>query len=254
MKTPAKIAQLKCEAYGLTDIGLARSNNEDFFYWDPLSQFFILADGMGGHNAGEIAAELASLTISEKVRDVLPRCHDNLVEEVVFHLKNCISYANYQIYQQAQSDPSLNGMGTTICCFLLNGKNLIFAHVGDSRIYRFRKKLTLLTKDHSLRAKTLSLSQTPPLLLRPKWGRNVVTRSIGTAPRVEPEMGWEEAQVNDVYFLCSDGLTDYVPDDVITNVLLASKDLKTACEILITIAKSLGGRDNITILMVKIIS
>ncbi len=244
---------LKIEAYGATDIGLARSNNEDYFIVDHESGFFVLTDGMGGHNAGEIAAEEAAIVVSEKIKDVLDITPSSLIDELILHLKSCIVYANHHIYLRSKSHPSLKGMGTTLCCLLLYGTQLIFAHVGDSRIYRYRSKLTQLTRDHSLRTKMLALGKNHLFEKKPRWGRNVLTRSVGTSSKVEPEIGWEEALPEDVYFLCSDGLTDYVPEETISGILSQIQDVKVACETLIAIAKSHGGRDNITILMVKVV-
>jgi PPM family protein phosphatase len=249
--TQPEAISVHVEAFGMSDIGLARENNEDFFVADFDANFFVLTDGMGGHNAGEIAAEEAAIVVCEKIKDTLEVLPTPIIDDIILHLKGCIHHANHHVWSRAQSHPSLHGMGTTLCCLLLHETTLIFAHVGDSRVYRYRHGLIQLTKDHAYKPKKNLKSPQP--FPKKKLRQNVVTRSIGTTPKVEPEIGWEEVQLDDIYFLCSDGLSDYVPENIIEDTLKNETNLQDSCEKLITIAKTLGGRDNITILMIKIV-
>ncbi len=228
------------ESFGISDLGLVRGNNEDVFHEIPLHRFFILADGMGGHNAGEIAAKEVVHHLSTSVCQFFST-QESPPEDLPSQLHQAIMRANLWVHALSEQKKELCGMGTTLCCMLLHQESLIYAHVGDSRIYRFREKLEQLTEDHSLIATT------------PTAGKNIITRAIGTSPTVEPEISMSTLQPNDVYFLCSDGLTDFVSDEELTGILADHSCIKTAARRMIETAKNKGGSDNITVLMLKII-
>lgn len=228
------------ESFGMSDIGLTRQNNEDLFSSVPEKKFFILADGMGGHNAGEVAASLAIQSLCEQVKEV-----DSTLtaEEMGQFLRQAVAQANKTIWTHAQEDPRYQGMGTTLCCFIIHDESLIYAHIGDSRLYRFRDQLEQLTKDHSLRTGEPTKDLTY---------KHVITRALGTTSHVMPDIGILSILPNDIYFLCSDGLTDQVPDPMLQAILKVAPRIELAVQVMIQTALEKGGNDNITILMIKI--
>ena len=237
------------ESFGISDLGLVRGNNEDVFHEIPLYRFFVLADGMGGHNAGETAAKEVVHHLSTSICQFFSSKEEGpySLEEFPSHLHQAIIKANLWVHQLSEQKQELCGMGTTLCCLILHKESLIYAHVGDSRIYRFRQRLEQLTEDHSLLCsyKKKSLSPAP--------NKNIITRAIGTSPIVEPEVSMSTLKADDVYFLCSDGLTDVVSDGELSDILSSCSCIKTASQKMIDTAKNKGGGDNITVLMIKII-
>ncbi len=232
------------ESFGISDLGLVRGNNEDVFHEIPLHRFFVLADGMGGHNAGEIAAKEVVHHLSTSVCQFFSSQEEFpfTAEEIPFQLHQAIVKANLWVHALSEQKKELSGMGTTLCCLLLHKESLIYAHVGDSRIYRFRESLEQLTEDHSL------LNTTPTA------SKNIITRAVGTNPSVEPDISLSKIEPNDIYFLCSDGLTDFVSDEELCDILTKNQScIKTASQRMIESAKNKGGSDNITVLMIKIV-
>ena len=229
------------ESVGISDLGLLRSNNEDVFHEIPLHRFFVLADGMGGHNAGEIAAKEVVHHLSTSVCQFFSS-QETYYEDLPSQLHQAILKANLWVHALSEQKKELSGMGTTLCCLLLHRESLIYAHVGDSRIYRFRGSLQQLTEDHS------------PLNASPSANKNIITRAIGTNPSVEPDISLSKVEAGDIYFLCSDGLTDFVPDEELCDILTKNHScIKTTSQRMIESAKNKGGSDNITVLMIKII-
>lgn len=229
------------ESWALSDIGLKRQNNEDVFASHPNANFYALADGMGGHQAGEVAAKLAVERLSSafihSLADVQDKPHGDLLLD---KLTDAVQDANSHVYEMANSHRDWSGMGTTLSCIFLHEQTLFYAHVGDSRIYRLRGGLKQLTEDHSLRKDPAS-----------KY-KNKLTRAIGTCLFVDPEVGILDLKPGDIYLLCSDGLTDHVPDDQIASLLQSHQPLPTVCQSLVDAAKDDGGFDNITVLIIKI--
>lgn len=236
---------MKLSAFGLSDIGICRPNNEDVWVAMPEIGFFALADGMGGHQAGEVAAKETIDHLISSVKSI-PK-GDPLGK--MLELKEAIEKANTWVYQLGKEEETLNGMGTTLCCLMWLDDVIIHAHVGDSRIYRLRnQKLELLTRDHSLFAKWLKVNKNSKT---PYPYKNVITRAIGTAPRANPEVAICRYLPGDLYFLCSDGLSDVLTLDEIENFLTQSSDLENAAKDLIERAKIKGSSDNITVLMIE---
>jgi PPM family protein phosphatase len=229
------------EYFAISDIGLVRSNNEDFWAQIPQKKFFILTDGMGGHNAGEVAAQETVAFLCDRIRE-LSIDPDEAIPTLISELQKEIEAANNHIYQLGQENPFYRGMGTTLCCALVHGDDLIYAHVGDSRIYRLRTSLEKLTTDH---ASTIEIKSNPPQY------KNIITRSIGNKTSANPEIASTKILPGDLYFLCSDGLTDPVSDTMIENIITHSPTLAAACQKLVAVAKEKGGSDNITIVMFK---
>ncbi len=243
-----KLASCRLESFGISDIGLVRQNNED--NWAALENhyFYVLADGMGGHKAGEVASKEAIDHLCHSVRILFLNPPQTMTAGQIAHgLQAAIRDANKWVYQLSLQNEDLEGMGTTLCCFLLHENNLIYAHVGDSRVYRFRDKLQQLTRDHSLKREMITRMTQGPLP-----SKHVITRAIGTSPRVEPELAIAAVLPGDIYFLCSDGLTDAVAHQEIAAILQIAPSVKEACTNLVKQAKINGGHDNITLVMTKI--
>ncbi|MBS0604027.1 MAG: Stp1/IreP family PP2C-type Ser/Thr phosphatase [Verrucomicrobia bacterium] len=236
----------RLESFGISDIGLVRSNNEDVWAAVGEKQFFILADGMGGHKAGEVASSYALQSMCESIRSLKS---DSSVEEVCQFLREAIAKANAKVFDEAHRHPDYAGMGTTLSCFVITEEHLVYAHIGDSRLYRFRGKLKQLTEDHSLRNTVWSRDEdSPPALLM----RNVITRAIGTQPTILPDIGVIPLRPKDIYMLCSDGLSDYVEEEKIARLLGAPLSLEEMGKKLVDAALEKGGNDNITLLLVKV--
>lgn len=224
------------ESYGLSDVGLQRSNNEDVFHALSAHNFFVLADGMGGHNAGEIAARELVLHLSASICRLspLPIQKPSALSSLLY---NAICDANTWVYKLSEQSPLLRGMGTTLCCLWIKNNFLLCGHVGDSRAYRLRKKLLKITEDHSI-----AMQQ----------HKHALTRVIGTMPYVEPEIFLAPIHPGDTYLLCSDGLTKELSDNEILTILYDHPCVKTASQAMIDAAKAKGGGDNITVMMIKV--
>jgi len=244
---------MQIESFGLSDIGLSRHNNEDVWAEIPSLHFYVLADGMGGHLAGEIASTEAVESLIKTIRHILTTKSPLSNNDLSLELKEAILEANSWVYHLSRENREMQGMGTTLCCCLLNQNTLIYAHIGDSRIYRFREQLECLTKDHSLKKQ---IEEDYHLyehrLIEPTF-KNVITKAIGTSSHVEPDIDFTEVKTGDIYFLCSDGLTDAVEEEEIAAILRQSPTIQIACDRLVKSALAHGGHDNITLLMIKMI-
>jgi PPM family protein phosphatase len=248
-----RLTSPRIESFGISDIGLVRQNNEDVWLELPLYRFYLLADGMGGHQAGEVAAKETAMALSRFIEQLFEgRKELFTIDELALQLKEGIKAANRAVYDMSRLHDELAGMGTTLCCFLLYHNTLIYAHVGDSRIYRFRKHLEQLTQDHSLRRELMHRFHVEEAKINTLPFKNVITRAVGTSPHVEPDIATVHVEPNDCYFLCSDGLTDLVSDSEIAQILQKNLAVKESCENLVALAKDKGGIDNITIVMIKI--
>lgn len=243
------------DAAGLSDKGLVRDKNEDV--WESLADehFYILADGMGGHQAGEIAAYKTVDTICEMVKaysfsiDVEKQTQ----EEVTSLLTEAIQQANSLIYQMGQSNDRFTGMGTTVCCLCIRTGFIICAHVGDSRIYRLRDgELNALTLDHSLVMDLIESGQMTAEEAKNFKRKNVITRAIGIDSTVKSTLSVDNIRSGDIYLLCSDGLSDYVSAEVIKENLVKDDNLNEVCQLLIDEAKNSGSKDNITVVAVRV--
>jgi protein phosphatase len=225
---------------GISDIGLVRPNNEDVWAAHPESGFFALADGMGGHQAGEIAAKEA---IEQLFRSFQPG------ENPVQSMQHAIEQANHTVFKKGCSSENLSGMGTTVCCLYWSRKIVVYGHVGDSRIYRFRNgQLEQLTEDHSLFARLRKLGTASH---EPYPYKNVITRAIGTARKVTAEISFTTSEPNDLFLLCSDGLSDTLSLQDMEKVIQRSDTLQTMADRLVEKAKINGSSDNITVLLVQ---
>lgn len=240
---------MKIESYGASDIGLVRLKNEDVWAQLPDEGVYLLADGMGGHKAGDVAASETVFHLCKTIKYEKQHAEKSLQEWIRF-LDETIRTANRNVYQMSVDDPSLEGMGTTLCVALIEGNTLITAHVGDSRIYRVRKgRLTQLTQDHSLKDELIRRGELDESLALSFPHKNVITRAIGTQESVTPEVHTYEIEPSDLYFLCSDGLSDTMLDAQIVDIIEESETITEAVDTLILEAKKNGGSDNITIVM-----
>lgn len=237
--------------YGISDIGLTRSNNEDSWKLLPNKQFFVLADGMGGHQAGEIASQEAVDLLCSYYSEESEFGKKDLIS-VKLLLSKIIYQVNSFIYNLGKKHTELRGMGTTLCCCLLHPEGLIYAHVGDSRIYRFRDNhLEQLTKDHSLLRELIDLGQLNDQQAKEFSYKNIITKAIGTQPSVEASVNNTSLLNGDLILMCTDGLTDLLSFAELESLINETPPLKIG-ERLISRAKEKGGYDNITIVLVKI--
>ena len=244
-------AQFDIESYGISDIGLSRANNEDVWAELPAYNFYVLADGIGGHQAGEVAAKEAVLELCDAIDGFFSKESVHNVETASKSIKQGISKANTWVSSLARQHTELSGMGTTLCSLLFLKHTAIYTHLGDSRIYRFRGKLERLTQDHSSRQRVITkkLDEKGHPIVKVK---NVITQAIGIMDKVNPEIHTLSLQKGDLFLLCTDGLTDCVTDPEIEEILRYETSIKEASLQLVEKAKNGGGNDNITIVMVKI--
>ncbi len=239
------------ESFGISDIGTTRSNNEDIWAELPDDHLYVLADGMGGHLAGEVAAKESVLHLCDAFERFFRHHPHPSIPAVKSHLRQAFAEANTWIRSLAGQHPDLNGMGTTLCCLLILGKELIYAHIGDSRIYRFRNKLERLTNDHSLREELLAQGELTEQTAADFPHKNILTRALGISSTIEPDIQQTTIETGDIYFLCSDGLHDALSDRQIETILRQNPSIKEAAIELVEAAKKAGGTDNITILILK---
>lgn len=244
----------KLSSFGHSDIGLVRRNNEDVFLQLPQHSFYVLADGMGGHKAGEVAAQETVVFLSDCIDKMFKQHTSSLaITAIKNYLESFIIHSNTRIYQLGQENNSYQGMGTTLCSMLFYKEFLIQAHVGDSRIYRFRdNKLTLLTHDHTLKNKLILQGELEDAIKRGIRYKNILTKAIGAFKKITPDIVITPAYPKDLYMMCSDGLSDYVTDEEISCILSSSLSLKEQTLNLINMAKAKGSCDNITVLITQI--
>ncbi len=234
---------MRLVAAARTDRGQKRPNNEDTYLSDSRSGLFIVADGMGGHKAGEVASALAV----QVIRDVL----QGLPEPDLRGLKTAVESANRVIYRQAQANTQWNHMGTTVVAALIRRNRLMLAHVGDSRAYRFSSgRLERLTDDHSLVFQWVKAGRLTEEEARVHPQRAGLLEAVGILPEVEVDLR-EEPYGGERILLCSDGLTDMLTDQEIEEILRSEPDADTACDRLIRSANEAGGSDNITVIVVQ---
>lgn len=247
------------EIVGYSDTGRVRSHNEDAIHCDAARGLAILADGMGGHNAGEVASGMATtLLASELGRAIDAERAMTFTRagqaETCQWLTHEVARANTAIHQAAQSQPQYAGMGTTLVMAVFFDHLMVVAHVGDSRLYRLRgARLERLTRDHSLLQEQIDSGLLLPEEARLSTNRNLVTRAVGIEAQVEAEVHCHEVATNDLYLLCSDGLNDMIDDELIgTTLKHLSGNLDEAAKQLVHLANDHGGRDNVSVILVRI--
>ena len=244
----------KIESFGITDIGPVRTNNEDVWSQILSIPFFVLTDGMGGHQAGEVAAKVAVIKLCQQIDALFATQSEFTIPTLEAELKRSIEEMSAFVYELSEENEDLKGMGTTVCTLLLHRGSAVYGHVGDSRIYRFRKGiLSQLTHDHSLRSQLLAKGKLDDTAAQAFPLKNVITRAIGTSPKVEAEVGSCPVEAEDIYFLCSDGLTDVVSHKELEKIIIKTPNVAEACHLLVETAKKNGGTDNITVVMIKVL-
>lgn len=252
---------MKVQFAGLTDVGLKRGHNEDNFVTVPSHNLFIVADGMGGHSAGEVASRMAIEMVEKFFEDTAqdedvtwPYKMDrgNTYDENRF--ATAVKLANLRIHESAASNSRQKGMGTTFVGAQLTRTGLVVAHVGDSRCYCVRdKKILALTEDHSLLNDYIKMKELTPEEIANFPHKNVIVRALGMKDTVQVDVQTHPFQPGDVIVLCSDGLTGMITDDELLKIVLAtSGDLDRTCAELIKAANANGGNDNITAVVVQV--
>ena len=243
-----------------TDTGQKRDHNEDAVGSEPSLGLVVLADGMGGYQAGEVASAMAVDLILGDIKSKYQKVIDEAVVDdftgmspASTLIENAILKANGLIFSSAQSVPQYQGMGTTTVVVMMHENIISIGHVGDSRLYRLRdKELELITEDHSLVRELVRKGFYTEAEAREATNKNVVTRALGVAEEVEPEVQEDMALLGDLYLLCSDGLNDMVEDKEIKKILVRyGEDLEQTADQLIQLANEMGGKDNISAILLR---
>jgi serine/threonine protein phosphatase PrpC len=253
----------KLRCVGLTDTGKVREHNEDTIAVDPDIGLLVLADGMGGYNAGEVASGIAVKTIVNLVKEQVEREDLNVqdreagLSRPTIILRDAIHRANKIIYQTARTQPQCEGMGTTVVAALFFDNKITIAHVGDSRLYRQRAggdKLEQVTMDHSLLQELVDRGFYSAEEAQRAANKNYVTRALGVEPNVDVEIQEVPVSKGEVFILCSDGLSDMVEDeDIHLTINTFSANLDTVAKQLIQLANDNGGRDNVSVVMAHVL-
>ena len=252
---------MRAVAAGLTDVGLQRDHNEDSFAILQDHELYIVADGMGGHRAGDVASKLATEAIVDFFRATAaedftwPFHFDSRMSEEENRLLTGIKIANRQIVERSSRSRECHGMGTTVVGALFSGKKgkMYIGHVGDSRAYRVRAgEIRQMTRDHSLVNDYLLAMPELTEEQKSELPKNVITRALGMQEHVSVDLQGDDATVGDCYILCSDGLSGMIEDSEILDIVSQSSNIEDACRKLIALANEHGGEDNITAVLVKI--
>ncbi len=250
---------LRIRSYGSTDVGLLRTHNEDCFAVDDRGQMYVLADGMGGHNHGEVASRIAVNTIREYLTraldnndSTLPLSYDSSLRRHSNSLKRSIHSAHDKVLKAIREDGSLLGMGTTVVTAMQSEAVLSIAHVGDSRGYRLRHgHLELLTQDHTWVNEQVVAGYLSEEQAKSHPLKNVVTRALGGDSEVVVDVLETDICTDDIFLLCSDGLTTMLSDEEIHERLVDDSTLEEICRRLIHDASARGGFDNITVVLMR---
>ena len=250
---------MQVKAHGLTHVGRQRQHNEDTYLVADEAHLYLVADGMGGHAAGEIASRIAVDAISEFILHTKeddgtwPHAYDEHLKRSTNRLMAALNLANARVLEAMKKDARLRGMGTTVVACLAEEDTMSVAHVGDSRAYLVRDgALSRLTNDHSWVFEQVQAGMLTPEEAEKHPLRNVITRALGGALQVTPDASEVVSRPGDVYLLCSDGLTGMVPEEEILRVVRDNADdLEKACQVLIDTANERGGLDNVTAILVK---
>lgn len=249
---------------GLSDIGLVRKVNEDNFLCIKLNEYldieddvyiFMVADGMGGAKAGEIASKMAVTEVLEYIKQNYTNVmnNNNKDEDIFKVLNKAIEHSNDKIYKKSILDSECSGMGTTLSLTLIIKNNGYFAHVGDSRIYLIRdNSIVKLTEDHSLVAELVKNGSIKPEEAINHPQKNIITKALGTDYSIEADNIKHILKSGDNLIICSDGLSNMVSDQELIKILTNASSLDSACTDMISCAKSRGGNDNITVVIIEV--
>jgi PPM family protein phosphatase len=248
------------ELFAITDNGKVRSHNEDSVLVSPALGLAVLADGMGGYNAGEVASGMATSLIGEGLTKAFAeRSPGDKVAAGGYWAQEAIiqevRHANEAVYNAAQSQPQYAGMGTTLVMALFYGDTMTAAHLGDSRLYRLRGgEFSQVTRDHSLLQEQIDSGMITASEAKLSGNRNLVTRALGVDPDVLPEICDHAIETGDLYLFCSDGLNDMVDDaDLALTLQSLSANLQLCATQLVTMANDNGGRDNVSVILARVL-
>lgn len=240
------------KAYAKSDVGKVREMNQDYYYisnsLDEV-QLYILADGMGGYNGGEIASKIAVETAKNYIENNFKEIEKDR-DSIIQLLGSSMEYANMVVYEKSQEKPELHGMGTTLEICLIYNNKVYIGHIGDSRIYRIRKEfIRKLTQDHSYVQKLVKEGKITKEQAEVHPQKNMLTRALGCNAFVEPNVMVKGFLKDDILVMCSDGLTNMVKTEIIYQE--ASKNIEQAPKELVRIANENGGKDNVTVVIIK---
>ncbi len=251
---PARAPSMTLEFFSATDTGRARNNNEDSVAVDEPTALVVLADGMGGYNAGEVASGMATSFIKSELGRWLSEASENATDTDVRRAMDiCVDNANRAIFNAANSNPQYAGMGTTLVVGVFRDARLLMGHVGDSRAYRLRaSRLTQITHDHSLLQEQIDSGLITPEQAAFSANKNLVTRAVGVEDTVLLETHLHDVLPGDTYLLCSDGLSDMLDDESIAQLLMGAETLPEAAGALVDAANDAGGKDNISVVLARV--
>lgn len=238
------------KAFSITDIGERRRINQDYVYCSETSigklpNLFIVADGMGGHNAGDYASRFC-------VEFFKQRIEESEIESPISLIGDCLKDTNEALLSKAKEQIELEGMGTTFVVATIFDKEMYVANVGDSRLYVIGKEMRQITEDHSLVEAMIKTGELDRSEARVHPNKNIITRAIGANPIVEPDFFEVYLEEGDTVLMCSDGLTNMLEDETIEQIIRNNDDLQTAAEMLVKGANQNGGKDNIAIIIIKV--
>lgn len=237
------------KTYSMTDTGIMREMNQDYFFASDepvgnLPNLYIVADGMGGHRAGDYASRYTTQRIVASVSR-------NREEKPVTILKEAITTANRLLIEEAKEDVSKRGMGTTLVAATISGSKLYVANIGDSRLYLVDHDIRQITRDHSLVAEMVRIGEVDVKSAREHPDKNIITRAIGAGAEVEADFFEIDLTPGNQILICTDGLTNMVEDSVIRDIMLRADTLENRVKLLVQTANNNGGRDNITVMIIE---
>lgn len=237
------------KAFSITDVGMVRQVNQDYVYTSEkplgnLQNLFVVADGMGGHQAGDYASKFTVEVLQKELRE-------STEKDIEKALVSAIKKANKEIIREAESDPHLKGMGTTVVAATIVDQMLYFANVGDSRLYLINQGITQLSKDHSLVEEMVRLGGIKPEEAKNHPDKNIITRAIGAKENVEVDFYEHRLKRGDIILMCTDGLSNMVDDDELFHIVQGARDIVEAGTTLVEAAKENGGTDNIGIVLAE---
>lgn len=245
------------KAFGISNIGLVRKINEDAFYcqkhYEKGKSFIcVIADGMGGHNAGEVASKMAVSQIIDFFDSNISNYRYN-VNDYVSLVKDAFLYVNENVYLKSIKNKEYIGMGTTLIVVLIIDRNMIVGHVGDSRVYFIRDhSIKKITTDHSYVAELIKNGTIKPEEAHNHPQKNLITRAIGTGSTIEVDINIFDLKKGDYIVMCTDGLSNMLEETEIMNAVLLDKGLNERCNDLIKLANDKGGHDNITVIIIEV--
>lgn len=237
------------KTFSITDVGKERKLNQDYVFTSEipvgkLANLFIVADGMGGHNAGDYASKYTIETIVEEIE----KSKDTSVVKI---LEKAIQSANRHIRKKSQESEGLNGMGTTVVAATIHGDEMCVANVGDSRLYVINQEIKQITEDHSLVEEMVRMGGIRREQARSHPKKNIITRAIGAEDELEIDFFQVKLKKGDFVLLCSDGLTNMIEDEEIRMILQGQRDIVEKAEALVATANNNGGKDNIAVILIE---